>query len=176
LDNPYPVLINILFYNNTTKEVSYDTGSNSYLPITGGQLSGDLGIQITPLSSIHAYNATNPKLFLQNSTVRHFVSSSGNNLDLGNDTGASGVIRFMPDNVEKVRIDSSGLSMNNNSITQCGTIGRTIWSSGEIIRMISVTPTVVSTVIDGTGTWMTFTYTPTASTTAPSYIIQFLLR
>jgi len=85
------------------------SGTNT-LSITGNSyFGGNLGIGTgTANTNIEIYHATNPKIFLnQNSNVRCFLSGNTNGLDLGNDLG-TGIIRFMPNNVEKIRIDSAG--------------------------------------------------------------------
>jgi hypothetical protein len=50
--------------------------------------------------------------------MRNFISGTTSGLDLGNDTGANGIIRFMPNNLEKVRIDSSGNIVTSGIIIQ----------------------------------------------------------
>jgi hypothetical protein len=79
--------------------------------------SGYVGIgTLTPQTKLEIFEATNPKIFLnQNGTTRCFISGTSSGLDLGNDVGTSKIIRFMPDNVEKMRIKSNGYVGINNT-------------------------------------------------------------
>ena len=90
--------------------VSICTGLNTRQERMRINVSGNVGIGTTdPQTKLEIFHATNPKIFLnQNGTTRCFVSATSLGLDLGNDVGTSKIIRFMPDNVEKMRIDASG--------------------------------------------------------------------
>jgi hypothetical protein len=93
-----------------------DDIANSYLNVWNKSNTsiyntlGNVGIGTNdPQTNLEIFHATNPKIFLnQNGTTRCFISGNSLGLDLGNDVGTSKIIRFMPDNVEKMRIDASG--------------------------------------------------------------------
>jgi len=73
--------------------------------------NGNVGIGITdPATSLHIRHASNPKIFLTSDAggTRCFLSGNTLGLDLGNDLGSGKIIRFMPDNIERMRISSTG--------------------------------------------------------------------
>jgi hypothetical protein len=90
--------------------VSICTGLNERQERMRVNVNGNVGIGTTnPQTKLDIFDATNPKIFLnQNGTTRCFISGTSSGLDLGNDVGTSKIIRFMPDNVERMRINSSG--------------------------------------------------------------------
>jgi len=132
-------VLRIYFQNN---DVTYFQSPNGYsFRNTAGvaflliNSSGNVGINTTnPNTGLEIYHATNPKIFLnQNSNVRSFLSGNANGLDLGNDLG-TGIIRFMPNNVEKIRIDSSGnLCIGTTTASTLLTVSGQITANGLLL-------------------------------------------
>ena len=72
--------------------------------------SGNIGIGTNnPSADLDIYDTGNPKIYLTyGSTSRYFISGTSTSIDIGNDVGTSKIIRFMPDNVERMTILSTG--------------------------------------------------------------------
>ncbi len=103
---------NNLFIESAQSSIIFNTNgrTSASTPNMIVHSTGNVGIATTnPQTKLEIFDASNPKIFLnQNETTRTFVSGNSEGLDIGNDVGTGKIIRFMPDNVERMRINSSG--------------------------------------------------------------------
>jgi hypothetical protein len=72
-------------------------------------VSGSVGVgTATPTTRLEIYDATNPKIYLTGvGGITGFFSHAGIGIDIGNE-GTAIPVRFLPGNIERVRIDGSG--------------------------------------------------------------------
>jgi hypothetical protein len=119
--NAYIGLGGSTFGGNYTNNLFFESASGSIILNASGRTSsstpnmiihstGNVGIGTNnPQTELELYDSTNPKIFLNhNGTSRYFISGMATSIDIGNDIGTSKTIRFMPDNVERMIINSTG--------------------------------------------------------------------
>ena len=104
---------------------------------------GNVGIGTTnPQTELELFDPSNPKIFLNhNGTARYFISGTSTSIDIGNDVGTSKIIRFMPDNVERMFINNNGsVGIGTNAATSANT-KLTVIGSGISQPLVKITQT-----------------------------------